>query len=283
MIKPVISLITAATLCLWASPVCTSAEADVYTVNFLDLDGKPCYTITVPAGRQIDKQVISQIDTSKLRKQVNARSQEWFSEWWGIPECVTENVDIKPLSVTGTITLESIPVKRKYYSLDSPIYRDGLHVNITLVTQTGIDEKGNYITKDEIVDVSSTCSMKPETAGDAFKSGDKATVDIFPINSDHPIGSYDITYIDGIADVNGDKIISGSDATKVLNEYTKLSADSSYKVDEAVMAYGDMDFNGVLNGSDATILLRYYTLLSSYDDYNLDKFYAEMNIKNTLN
>lgn len=282
MVKPVISIMTAAAVLLGTAAFSASAETDVCTVNFLDFDGNVYYSLTVPKGQQIDKQIISQIDTSNLRKQIGTRTQQWFSEWWGIPEFVTENIDIKPLSVTGTISLEKVPEKHKYYSKDSEIYKDGLVVDITLLMQTGIDDKGNYTTKSEVVDISSTCTVDPRTAGEAFKSGNKAVVNIFPINSDQPIGNYEITYIDGIGDVSGDKIVTGSDATIVLNAYTLLSSNPSYKVDEAIMLYGDMDFDGILNGSDATRLLQYYTMLSSDPTYNLDKFFADTNMKNAL-
>lgn len=283
MVKPVISIMTAAAVLLGAAAYSTSAETDVCTVNFLDFDGNVYYSLTVPKGQQIDKQIISQIDTSNLRKQMGTRTQQWFSDWWGVPEFVTENIYIKPLSVTGTISLEKVPEKHKYYSKDSEIYKDGLVVDITLVTQTGIDDKGSYITKSEVVDISSTCSVSPETAEEAFKSGNKSTVEIFPINSSQPIGSYEIAYIDGFADVDCDKIITGSDATMTLYEYTNLSSDPSYKVDESVMLYGDMDFDGILTGTDATLLLLYYTNLSSDPNYNLDMFFDSMNITGALN
>ncbi len=282
MIKPVISIMTAVSVLFGTASFGVSAETNVCTVNFLDFDGNVYYSLTVPEGQQIDKQIISQIDTSKLRKQIGTRSQQWFSEWWGIPEYITGNTDIKPLSVTGTISLEKVPDKHKYYSKDSEIYKDGLIVDITLVTQTGLDTKGNYTTKSEIVDISSTCTLNPKTASEAFKSGNKAVVNIFPINSDQPIGNYEIIYIDGIGDVNEDKIVTGSDATEVLNAYTMLSSNPSYKVDEAIMLYGDMNFDGILNGSDATMLLQYYTMLSSDPTYNLDKFFSDMNMKNAL-
>ena len=122
MIKSLISVITSAALLSVAMPVCTVAVPESYTVNFLDLDGKPYFTINVPSGRQIDKQVIGQIDTSKLRRQVDVFTQEWFSEWYGIPDIVTGNIDIKPLTTTGTISLEQVPEKTTYYSFDSDRY-----------------------------------------------------------------------------------------------------------------------------------------------------------------
>lgn len=284
MIKPVISFITSAVLFISDVPFCAAAESgtETYTINFLDLDGKPYYTIYVPAGQQIDKQVIGQIDTSKFFKQIDSKTQQKFNDWWGIPEYVTENVDIKPLTVTASISCRNCPSRRKYYSKESDISKDGLLVQITFVTQTGIDKDGNYITETDVKDITSTCTIKPETTADAFKSSDKADVKIFPINSNQPIDSFEITYIEGIGDLNGDKIVTGTDAALSLREYTMLSSYPDYKLDASVLKYGDMNFDGILSGTDATLLLRYYTLLSSYRDYNLDKFYEESGIENAL-
>lgn len=279
MKKTVISILIAASLGMTSVPFTAFAEADTristYTVRFLDFDGNTFTTMAVPAGYHFTEDVINNLDTSALSKQVDTRTQKRFSSWWGIPEYVYADVDIKPLSVTGTISLEKVPDKKKYYSLESQISRAGLAVNITFETQTGIDTYGNYITEKEIIDISSTCSMDYETAQDAFKSGNTTKVNIYPIHSEQAIGSYEISYIGGIADVDNDKVITGSDATVVLSEYTKLSSDPSYKINESVKKYGDMDFNGIINGSDVTLLLRYYTLKSSDPEYNLDKFFDE--------
>lgn len=281
MKKSVISLVIAAALGMTAVPFGTAAETaskiSTYTVTFLDFDGKPFYTMAVPAGYHFTDESISQLDTSSLNKQIDKHTQQRFSSWWGIPEYIYADVNIKPLSVIGTISLEKLPDKKQYYSLESEISKSGLSVNITFETQTGIDSSGNYTTKKEVIDISSTCTMNYTTAGDAFKSGNKATIQIYPIHSTQPIGSYEISYTEGIGDVDNDDVITGSDATKVLHEYTLLSSDPSYKIDEAVVKYGDMDFNGILNGSDATILLRYYTLKSSDPEYNLDMFFDAKN------
>lgn len=282
MIKQVISLMTATVLFAGTAPFSTFADAEECTVTFLDLDGKPYFTMSIPKGGQMDKQAVQQLDTQNLRKQIDGHTQMWFSSWTDIPDNITEDVIVRPLTVTGTISMEKQPNKHKYYSLNSEISSDGLVVDIILETQTGIDEKGNFIVNKEVVDISSTCTVEPKTTAEAFKSGDKATVKIFPINSKSPIGNYEISYIEGIADVDGDGVISGSDATLVLIEYTNLSDTPEYKLNESVMKYGDMDNDGIITGSDATLLLCYYTMLSSDNEYNLDKFFEENNILNRI-
>ncbi|MBR3760421.1 MAG: hypothetical protein IKK47_05490 [Ruminococcus sp.] len=280
MIKSVISVMTAAvigsgTIQLTASSLSATANA-LYTVRFLDFDGNTFYTLSVPAGQRIDSKILSSIDTSGLSRQLDTHTQQRFSSWWGVPDYVDSDVYVKPLSIIGTISLEKLPDKKQYFSLESDISKAGLVVNITLETQTGINADGSYITKKEYVDISSTCTLNCSTAKDAFKSDNKATVKIYPINSAHPIGNYEISYIEGIADVDNDDIITGSDATLVLREYTLLSSDpDNYKVDESVLKFGDMDFDGVITGSDATLLLRYYTLKSSDSEYTLDMFFDE--------
>lgn len=280
MVKSVISVMTAAVIGtgavqLSASSLTASANA-LYTVRFLDYDGNTYYTLSVPAGQRIDSKILDSIDTSGLSRQLDTHTQQRFSSWWGVPDYVNSDVDVKPLSVTGTISLENLPDKKNYFSLESEISKTGLAVNITFQTQTGINADGSYITTKEIVDISSTCTLNYSTAREAFVSDNKATVKVYPINSSNPIGSYDISYHEGFADVDNDNVITGSDATLVLREYTLLSSDpDNYKIDESVLESGDMDFDGVITGSDATLLLRYYTLKSSDPEYTLDKFFDE--------
>ncbi len=66
-----------------------------------------------------------------------------------------------------------------------------------------------------------------------------------------------------LGDVNCDGIITGSDATTALREYTLLSSNMEGNFDTYCNFAADVNRDGILNGSDATKILRYYTLLSS--------------------
>lgn len=65
-----------------------------------------------------------------------------------------------------------------------------------------------------------------------------------------------------IGDANGDGIISGSDATLILSEYTLISSRKS-SFDDIQNKAADVDGDGKITGSDAAIVLRYYTVLSA--------------------
>lgn len=67
-------------------------------------------------------------------------------------------------------------------------------------------------------------------------------------------------------DVDGDGIITGSDATVVLAEYTRLSSEQEGSFTSYQFAAADVDNDGIITGSDATTILRWYTDLSSGSD-----------------
>lgn len=69
-----------------------------------------------------------------------------------------------------------------------------------------------------------------------------------------------------LGDVTCDGIITGSDATIALMEYTLLSSDLSGYFNAYQNHAADVTRDGIITGSDATIILMYYTLLSSNDD-----------------
>ena len=71
-----------------------------------------------------------------------------------------------------------------------------------------------------------------------------------------------------MGDVNGDGIITGSDATMTLMEYTLISSGAYGEevkgtFDDYQKAAADTDHNGIITGSDATQILYWYTRLSS--------------------
>lgn len=69
-------------------------------------------------------------------------------------------------------------------------------------------------------------------------------------------------------DIDGDGIVVGSDATLVLDAYTKLLAGEDPGLTESQLRAADADMDGVITGSDASLVLRFYTAVSSgkYDN-----------------
>lgn len=68
-----------------------------------------------------------------------------------------------------------------------------------------------------------------------------------------------------LGDVTCDGIITGSDATMTLVEYTLLSSSDNPKLTFSTYQnhVADVTHDGIITGSDATKILQYYTLLSS--------------------
>lgn len=64
-------------------------------------------------------------------------------------------------------------------------------------------------------------------------------------------------------DVNGNGVVDGSDATLILNAYTKLAAGEDPGLDEHQMKAADADMNGKITGSDSALVLKFYTAVSS--------------------
>ena len=66
-----------------------------------------------------------------------------------------------------------------------------------------------------------------------------------------------------LGDVTGDGIITGSDATYVLQAYTNISSGQDDGLDDVQFKAADVTGDGIITGSDATYILQYYTELSS--------------------
>lgn len=70
-----------------------------------------------------------------------------------------------------------------------------------------------------------------------------------------------------IGDVDGDGIITGSDATLVLRHYTLISSKKEGNLTGKALEAADYDKDGKITGSDATMILILYTQMSSGESY----------------
>ncbi|MBR3760930.1 MAG: hypothetical protein IKK47_08105 [Ruminococcus sp.] len=66
-----------------------------------------------------------------------------------------------------------------------------------------------------------------------------------------------------MGDVDGDGIITGSDATLVLRHYTLISSGNEGNLAGKSLEVADYDRDGIITGSDATLILVLYTKISS--------------------
>ncbi len=76
-----------------------------------------------------------------------------------------------------------------------------------------------------------------------------------------------------LGDVDFDNIITGSDATLVLREYTLLSSNVDTIFSSTQKEAADVDGNGIITGSDAQMILNYYTYLSSGGKLSFEEYF----------
>lgn len=64
-------------------------------------------------------------------------------------------------------------------------------------------------------------------------------------------------------DINNDNFVNASDASAVLDEYSRVSTGMPATFTKKQHIVGDMDSNGILNAIDASSILEIYTILST--------------------
>lgn len=260
--SPVFSLNTYAET-LPAVDVQTTADnsEETYTVTFLDFDGNTMNTQELKSGETID---YSKPDTASLKYNVNAFTQRMFSEWDIHPETVSQDTTIQALYTEAVISLDSIPSKTLYSFDDTDVDSNGLKVTITISTQTtSFDSDGNRIMEVQQTDISSTCTLAPNNAKEAFKNSDSAEIKIYPISSSVPVGSYTINLDILRGDVNSDGKIDSSDASAVIRHYASYSIGVDDGFTELQKRKADFNRDGVVNASDSSAILKYYADSSS--------------------
>lgn len=77
-----------------------------------------------------------------------------------------------------------------------------------------------------------------------------------------------------MGDVDFNMLITGSDATLALSEYTIVNGNGSSIFSELQKKSADIDSDGIISGSDAQRILQYYTYLSSNGDLSLEEYYG---------
>jgi hypothetical protein len=235
----------------------------IYTITFLDFNGKKMAEQTVTAGEPID---YASVDTSVLHSHINKYTEREFYRWDVQPEVAESDMTLRALYRTAKLSVESLPEKRRYLSTEGDIDTSGMLVYITVETQLPeTDSKGQFVIEKKIADISASCAVKPSTLNEAFSDGKtEATVEIFPIGDTKALASYSVNYVEKLGDVNRDGKIDAIDASRLLREYADVNSDPSKEISDEIMKYGDINYDGVINAKDATYVLRYYTLASAH-------------------
>lgn len=238
--------------------------ADTYTVTFFDFDGNVMNVQELKSGETID---YSKPDTNSLKSNLDAFTQRMFSEWDTHPDTVTQDTNIYALYTEAVISLDNVPTKTLYSLDDEIIDPSGLKVTITINTQTtSFDGNGNRIINTEVTDISSTCTLSPNSAKEAFADCDTAEIKIYPISSSVPVGTYTVKLDFLRGDVNFDGVVDASDASAVIHHYASCSMGVYDGFTDIQKRAADMNCDGIVNASDASDILIYYSKISSGKD-----------------
>jgi len=248
-----------------AEPTTEPTTLKTYYITFLDFEGKTLKTLAVEEGDPIN---YSSVDTSSLHKHLDVHTEQDFSSWDIHPDFADSDYTIHALSKTAEITLNKTPQKYRYFSTKGNVSLEGLDVSIKLSVQTPQkDKNGKYIVSESTVNVTESCIAKPSALSEAFASGDKATISVYPIGDQKSLCSFDIVCYKDLGDVNEDGNINSTDASKVLNTYANMAASQNASVSEKIMKLADVDMNGKLDSHDASLILKYYASASINPDF----------------
>lgn len=252
-----------------AAPLAVSDAATVYTVTFLDFDGNVMFTQNVESGGNID---YSFIDTSTLHRHVDAYTEQEFCGWSSMPQTITSNVTIQALSKTAVIAVEKLPTQTEYYTTSGNVSASGLKVTITVTTQLpGFTVDGDYKSQVSKVDITDSCTLKPSTLAEAFKSSDSAKISIYPIGASQAVAVYDITNYSYLGDVNKDGKVNALDASAVLTKYAQAAANKDTVLDSDFIRRADVNSDGVVDSRDASRILRFFALFTAGKSPTWDK------------
>ena len=78
-----------------------------------------------------------------------------------------------------------------------------------------------------------------------------------------------------LGDVNGDKLVDGKDASKVLGEYSSISAGGTSTLTSVEASSADVDNDGIITAKDASHILRYYAFCSTGGREDIKTFLNE--------
>lgn len=236
-------------------------DTTMFTVEFFDFDGNKIETLDVENGKAID---YSSIDTSKLDVHVDEYIEKRFKSWDVMPKTATENLKIYALSETAQLKLVSSPTRTEFYSKVGNISTNGLKVTITITTETSeFDDDGKRCTIKSVTDITESCKVTPQNLKQAFADSDTAVVMIFPIDTEIPILTYNISYFANLGDVNSDNMVNAVDASMVLTDYAVVSTGKPSELNENQLKCADTDANGTVNAIDASRILTYYANTST--------------------
>ena len=80
-----------------------------------------------------------------------------------------------------------------------------------------------------------------------------------------------------LGDVNGDKMVDGKDASRVLAEYSSLSSGGASTLSSIEFSAADVDNDGSVSAMDASYILKYYSYNSTGGNKDIKSFLHDEN------
>ena len=256
---------TAETTTATTEPTTEPTTLKTYFIKFLDFDGNLMKTVEVEEGDPIN---YKSVDTSSLHKHLGVNTEQDFYAWDITPSFADNDYTIHALSQTATITFKNPPKKYRYFSTKGNVILDGLEVSVKKTVQKPEkDKNGNYITEENVVDISASCKASPATLSEAFAKSDKATITVYPLGDKKSLCQFDIVCYRDLGDVNEDGYINSVDASAVLNAYANMAASKNYIHSDKFIKLADVNMDGSVNARDASYILNYYAKTSTSKEF----------------
>lgn len=289
--KKIISALSAAAMLLAAAPVSAFAdEVDVRTyeptIYFKATTESP--VVTLPSGMPyVNTKAMT--DTVKIPSQVFVKDEgkcvgQFTFKWlWSDDNVYLDNVQ-NPIEAglsspyKGYDTADSIS---KFYSAENKMMGiDYSNTHYKPLELTG-DASDSYPVALFDTNVKKTAAPEyyditfktdqPYVSNIAYRISETETRDVRPKDKYAP--PLKIAVSDrALGDVNDDGIVDGMDATAVLTDYAKVSANKDSIFNKAQSIAADVNGNLIVDGVDATILLTYYAYISTHPELPLVDF-----------
>lgn len=293
MKKP-FSLLTAVALLLSAAPVGALAADDVDTTTYIPTiyfkaTGE-APVVTLPTG-------IPYVNTKAVENSVKIPSQVFLKDegkctgqftfkWlWSDENVFLDNVQT-PYEAGTKSPFEGFDEEgriAKFYSVDDKMmgidYSDTGYKPLKLTGETteaypvalfDINVKNSAAA--DYYDIKFK-TEQPYVSNISYRVSDTALRDIRPNGENAP--DLKIAVSDrALGDVSGNGIIDGVDASNVLSDYAKRSANQDGILDKAQLIAADVNGNLQVDGVDASIILSYYAYISSHDNISIIEYMA---------
>jgi len=291
MKKP-FALLTAAALLLAAAPVSASAEdidPQTYmpTIYFKAVGSDP--VVNLPSGiPYVNTKAVT--DSAKIPSQVFLKDDGKFAgqftfKWlWSDDSVFLDNVQTPAeAGVTGAYKLGNATSVSKFYSADDKMM--GIDYSDTSIDPLTPEGEASDTYPVALFDVNVKNTAAPEYYDIKFKteqpyvSNISYRFDTTKVRDIRPSGEnapdLKIAVSDrALGDVSGNGIVDGIDASAVLTDYAKRSADKDGDFNKAQSIAADVNGNLIVDGVDASIILSYYAYISTHDNISIIEYMA---------